>query len=195
MDLGREKSALRLRARAARRSVTHEMREAAAEAIAERVLALPEIERAEAVLLYGASPEEIEPLPLEEALRARGVRIAYPRVAGRRELELHWLDERGQLQRGSFGLLEPSPEAACALPTEIDAVIVPGVAFDAAGGRIGYGRGYYDRLLSGTCGGVPTIGIAFDEQVVERVPCDEADVRMSVVVTPTRTLRCATSRP
>jgi 5-formyltetrahydrofolate cyclo-ligase len=194
-ELWLKKSTLRLRARAARRAITHEMRERAAEAIAERVLALPEIERAEAVLLYGASPEEAEPLPLEEALRARGVRVAYPRVAGRHHLDLHWVDERGQLVEGSFGLLEPSAEAACALPAEIDAIVVPGVAFDERGGRLGYGRGYYDELLSAECAGVPTIGIAYDEQVVAEVPCEERDVRMSVLVTPTRTIRCATSRP
>lgn len=194
-DLAREKSALRLRARAARRAITPELRQAYADAVAERVLALPEIERADAVLLYGASPEEVETLPLESELRARGVRVAYPRVAGRRRLTLHWVDERAELVSGSFGLLEPNAEAACALPAEIDAIVVPGLAFDASGGRIGYGRGYYDYLLSEECMGVPTIGIAFDEQMAERVPCEERDVRMSVMVTPTRTIRCATSRP
>lgn len=188
-----EKARLRVTARAARRALGPEFRAFASEAIAKRVLALPEIEAARAVLLYGASPEEVDMLPLEEVLRARGVRIAYPRVAGRYELELHWLDDRGELVEGSFGLLQPKEDATCALPAEIDAIVVPGVAFDEHGGRVGYGRGYYDTLLAGPCAKVPTIGVAFDEQVVERVPCEARDQRLGVLVTPTRTIRCATS--
>lgn len=192
--VAREKARLRLTARAARRAVAPELRALAADAVAGRVLALPEIGRARGVLLYGASPEELEMLPLEQALRARGVRIAYPRVAGRYELALHWLGDRGELVEGSFGLLQPKHDAACALPGDIDAIIVPGVAFDERGGRVGYGRGYYDTLLAGACSGVPTIGVAFDEQVFTSVPCEERDRRVSVLVTPTRTIRCATSR-
>lgn len=189
------KSVLRLKARAARRAITPEVREAASREVAQRVLLLPEMRDVRAVLLYGASPEEMEPLPLEIALRARGVRVAYPRVHGRKHLALHWVDDREELVTGSFGLLEPSAEATCALPSEIDAIIVPGVAFDVCGGRVGYGRGYYDTLLGGPCEGTPTIGIAFDEQVVAEVPCQPHDRRLDVVVTPTRTIRCATNRP
>lgn len=189
-----EKARLRVTARAARRALGPEVRAHASQSIAERVLALPEIASATAVLLYGASPEEVDTLPLEEALRARGVRIAYPRVAGRYDLELHWLDDRGELVEGSFGLLQPKPDASCALAREIDAIVVPGVAFDERGGRVGYGRGYYDTLLGGECAEVPAIGVAFDEQVFEQVPCQARDRRVNVLVTPTRTVRCATSR-
>lgn len=189
-----EKAAIRMRARAARRALTPEMRLQGSMAIAERVLALPEMQGVGAVLLYGASPEEVETLPVEDALRERGVRIAYPKVVESGQLELHWVEDRYHLERGSFGLLEPGADAACALSAELDAIIVPGVAFDAEGRRMGYGGGYYDVLLSGQCAGVPAIGVAFDEQMVERIPCDVHDQHMDVVVTPTRTLRCATSR-
>lgn len=192
---GHEKSALRLRVRAARRAITPEVRSQAARAVAERVLGLPEVHDAHAVLLYGASPEELEPLPIEEALRERGVRIAYPRVVGRQALALHWVQDREQLVRGSFGLLEPSADAEAALPSAIDAIIVPGIAFDEGGARVGYGGGYYDSLLGGACEGVPSIGVAFDEQVVTGVPCEERDRRVDVLVTPTRTIRCTTRRP
>lgn len=190
-----EKAAIRMRARAARRALTPELRLQGSMAIAERVLELPELQGVGAVMLYGASPEEVETLPIEDALRQRGVRIAYPKVVESGQLELHWVEDRYHLERGSFGLLEPGADAACALPAELDAIIVPGVAFDAEGRRMGYGGGYYDVLLSGRCAGIPAIGVAFDEQMVERVPCDARDQHMDVVVTPTRTLRCATSRP
>jgi len=188
-DLARRKATLRLKARAARRAIGPEMREAAAHAIADRVLALPEMQDVRTVLVYGASPEEADPGPLEAALRGDGVRIAYPRVAGVQGLALHWVDDQAQLVTGSFGLRQPPETAGCALAEEIDAIIVPGVAFDTRCGRLGYGRGYYDTLLGGSCPTVPSIGIAFDEQIVDEVPCDERDWRLSVVVTPTRTLR------
>lgn len=189
-----DKATLRVRARVARRSITPEVREDSSYAIAERVLGLPEMQDAGAVLLYGASPEEVETLPIEQALRERGVRIAYPRVGDHGHLDLYWLNDRSELERGSFGLLEPPEGTDSALPSEIDAIIVPGVAFDAEGGRLGYGGGYYDVLLAGPCAGVPAIGVAFDEQVVSRIPCEEGDQRVCVLVTPTRTIRCATSR-
>lgn len=190
-----EKAAIRMRARAARRALTPEMRLQASIAIAERVLALPEMQNVRAVLIYGASPEEVETLPIEDALRQRGVRIAYPKVVEAGQMELHWVEDRYHLERGSFGLLEPGADAACALPGELDAIVVPGVAFDSTGRRIGYGGGYYDVLLSGQCAGVPSIAVAFDEQMVERVPCDPHDQHMHVIVTQSRTIRCATSRP
>ncbi|MHB1324339.1 MAG: 5-formyltetrahydrofolate cyclo-ligase [Coriobacteriia bacterium] len=191
-DLARRKAMLRLKARAARRAISPEMREAAAHAIADRVLALPEMRDVRAVLVYGASPEEADPGPLEAALRADGVRIAYPRVAGVQGLALHWVDDHAQLVTGSFGLRQPTETAERAHAEDIDAIIVPGVAFDARCGRLGYGRGYFDALLSGSCQTIPTIGIAFDEQIVDEVPCDEGDWRLSAVVTPTRALRPTT---
>lgn len=190
MNARPDKPELRRRAREARRALSPEARDEASAAIARRVLELPELLRATAVLLYGASAEEVDTAPIQQVLRARGVRVALPRVAGPHDLTLHWVDGDDELAEGAFGLREPHGDAACALPREIDAIVVPGVAFDERGGRLGYGRGYYDTLLAGACVGVPTIGLAFDEQMVAEVPCEERDERMSVVVTPTRTIRC-----
>jgi 5-formyltetrahydrofolate cyclo-ligase len=194
-SIARDKSRLRLRARAARRAVTPELRAAAAEAIASRVLALPEFAEVRAVLLYGATPEEADPSPIEIALRARGVRIAYPRVAGPNRLTLHWVDDPTALAGGAFGLLEPAPDASLAAADDLDAVVVPGVAFDERGFRLGFGGGYYDVLLGHWAGHVPTVGIAYDEQIVNACPAEAHDRAVDVVVTPTRTIRCATASP
>ena len=193
-ELDRAKALLRLKARAARRSVLAEERTAASYAIAERVLALPVMEHANAVLLYGASAEEADPVVLESALRERGVRIAYPRVAGPRLLELHWVDGPDVLTEGAFGLTEPRPETPSVSLHRISAIVVPGIAFDADGTRLGFGGGFYDTLLEENENLPPTIGIAYDEQIVEHVPHDERDRPVDVVVTPTRTLRPSTRR-
>lgn len=192
--LNRAKSILRLKSRAARRAVLPELRTACAYAIAERVLNLPEIASAAAVMVYGSSEEEVDVGVLEFALRERGTRIAYPRVAGPRELSLHWVDQSTRLVVGSFGLREPAPGAPLARLSELSALIVPGVAFDPAGNRLGFGGGFYDSLLATMDDGPVSIGIAYDEQVVGEVPHDTHDRPMDIVVTPTRTYRRITMR-
>ena len=194
-ELDRAKTVLRLRARAARRTVLPEMRVAHAYAIAERMLQLPEITRAATVMLYGASPEEADPGVLEGALRDLGKRIAYPRVAGGRELTIHWVDTHDVLVEGPYGLLQPADGTPGAVLSELSAIVVPGVAFDVHGNRLGFGGGYYDTLLGGATSAPPAIGMAYDEQVFAEVPHEDRDWPIDLLVTPTRTLRFATSRP
>jgi len=192
--LNRAKSVLRLRARAARRSVLPELRTAYAYAIAERVLGLPEIAEAPAVMVYGASPEEVDVSVLEFALRERGTRVAYPRVAGPHELTLHWVDEGARMVTGSFGLREPAADAPPTTLDALSALIVPGIAFDPAGNRLGFGGGYYDTLLAHAERVPVTVGVAYDEQLVAEVPHHAHDRKMDIVVTPTRTYRGATTK-
>lgn len=188
-DIRLEKAALRTRARNARRAIPPGARAEAARLLAEHVLALPELDGARTVLLYGAAPEEIDPVVIENELRARGVRIGYPRVAGKAALTLHLVTGPKSLVKGAFGLREPTASAPLLMPEEVDLAIVPGVAFDAAGGRLGYGGGYYDALLAGGLSHALLVGVAFDEQVVARVPREAQDRAVDVLVTPTRTIR------
>ena len=186
-----EKAALRARMRSVRQAVSAQARAAAAEAIAERALELPDLADVRAVLLYGATPEEADPAPLEIGLRARGVRIAYPRVHGPRELALHWVDDPSALVGGAFGLREPAAEAPLALLEDMEAIVVPGVAFDTRGYRLGFGGGYYDALLAACGAAVLSVGVAFDEQIVARLPSEPHDRPVGLVVTPTRVIRPA----
>ncbi|MBN1193222.1 MAG: 5-formyltetrahydrofolate cyclo-ligase [Coriobacteriia bacterium] len=194
-EIDRAKSALRLKARAARRSVQPEMRNAAAYAIAERVLGLPELEGASAVMLYGACEEEADPGVLAFALRELGVRIAYPRVAGLRTLTIHWVDTPDSLVMGPFDLLEPCEAAPVATVSALSVIIAPGVAFDPCGNRLGFGGGFYDSMLGEEEWLPPIVGIAYDEQIFDSVPHDERDRQVDVVVTPTRTIRCRDYQP
>jgi len=167
----------------------HESRDAACAAVARSVLALPEVQHISAVLAYGAMPEEVDITCVIEALWTRGVRVALPRVKGRRELELHWHERGRELCTGAYGLREPCENAPVALPEEIDVLLVPGVAYDANCQRLGLGAGYYDTLLGRLPETTVTIGIAFDEQVVAHVPCGENDRPVDMLVTPTRVIR------
>jgi len=144
--------------------------------------------RAPAVLAYAPTADEVDVAPLVESLRARGARVAYPRVCAPGELTLHWAGPE-DLTPGYCGILEPPADASPVPPAEIDVVLVPGVAFDASCCRLGHGGGFYDRLLPRLAPDALIIGIAFDEQIVDPLPREEHDILMDVIVTPTRVLR------
>lgn len=187
------KSELRFKKRAARRAITPELRASASQLVAARLVALAELADARAVLAYGAMPEELDLDPALDALRERGVRIALPRMVSLRELTLHWERPDGALATGPLGLREPLPDAPLADPSQLDAVLTPGVAFDAEGWRLGMGCGYYDVLFSRLGRSVARIGIAYDEQLADAVPHEATDQPMDVIVTPSRVLRPAGS--
>ena len=136
-----------------------------------------------AVSAYVAIGDEADPAPLLHALRARGHPIALPRVAGRgKPLEFHGYEPGSSLVPGGFGLSEPGRDWPKAEP---DILIVPLLAFDALGYRIGYGAGFYDRTLAKlrAARDVLAVGFAFAGQEFETVPHDENDQRLDWVVT------------
>jgi 5-formyltetrahydrofolate cyclo-ligase len=184
-----EKQALRARVRASRGALSADERTAASEAVAALALGLPETAAVRGVLAYAALPEEIDPAPLVRALRDRGARIAFPRVCGPGMLGLHWVDADEAMTPGHAGIREPAPDSPWASPDDLDLVIVPGVAFDAACGRLGLGGGFYDAFLPTLSATTRTVALGFDEQVVDSVPCDEDDARVDVVVTPSQVHR------
>lgn len=175
-------------AASSRASLSAVARAEAADAVAARVLAIPEATRPGSVLAYAATPEELDAGPLVRALRERGARVAYPRVCDQGELTLHWREDDA-LAPGFCGIPEPSADDSLAAAEEIDMVIVPGVAFDESCCRLGRGGGFYDRLLRRLRPDALTVGVTFDEQVVDALPLEEHDTPVDLVVTPTRTLR------
>lgn len=179
-----DKGELRALAREARRAMTAEERAAAMHAVADIVLALPGVADARTVLGYVATAEELDPAPVLEALRHRGARVALPRVTGPMRLSLHWVTEGDKLVAGALGILEPAQDAPRAEAHEIDLALVPGVAFDAACNRIGYGGCFYDNLLPTLRPDALKVGLAFDAQLVEAVPVEDHDVPLDFVVTP-----------
>jgi 5-formyltetrahydrofolate cyclo-ligase len=191
MDVPEQKRALRKRVRAARAGLAPDARAAASDAAAVRALTLPEVNAARVVLAYAALPEEIDPAPLVRALRERGARVAFPRVCGPGVLALHWADSEKELAPGHAGVPEPHPDSDWATPDAFDLVIVPGVAFDPSCSRLGLGGGFYDALLPTLRAGTPTVALAFEEQVVDAVPCEASDARVDVVVTPSAVHRRA----
>jgi 5-formyltetrahydrofolate cyclo-ligase len=194
-DISAEKRALRREMAERRASLSTAERRARAQAATARMLALPELASlaGRTVSGYVAVRGELDPAAVLDAARAAGADVALPRVAlTTPRLRFHRVDAGAALVPGPSGLLEPdaaSPE----VPVErIDVMIVPGLAFDADGQRVGFGGGYYDeagaRLRAARTRAV-LLGFCYDFQVVARCPTVAADVAVDAVVTERRVLR------
>jgi len=202
------KRELRARMAAARNAIAPEERAARSERIARHVIAAwetgafawsaePEGERPLRLACYIPIRSEADPLPLARWCWARGIPVAAPRVdAAARAMTLHDIAGEAALRPGAYGIREPdaaSPEAALAPGT---LVLVPGLAFDARGGRLGYGGGYYDRLLARhradiDAGAIVLAAPAFSAQLVDAVPVEPHDVRVRYVLTEDGLIDCS----
>jgi 5-formyltetrahydrofolate cyclo-ligase len=188
-DLAAAKHAARLRAREGRACLDKDACRNDAVGVARNLLDLPELASASVVLAYAALPAELDPMPGVSALRKRGATIAYPRIESPGVLGIHEIEHESALVEGPFGLSEPRAGEPRVEAELVDAVIVPAVAFDLQGLRLGYGGGYYDRLLPALRPDCVRIGVAFDEQVLAQLPAEEHDESVDIVVTPTRVIR------
>lgn len=184
------KPELRKQILARRAALSGEERRAKSAAVQQRLLDLPEFQAAGRVLFFVSFSSEVETLPMiEQALRL-GKEVAAPKVmAGQPELELRRLtDPQAQLQPGKLGILEPNDDCPLVSLAEADLIIVPAVAWDERGYRVGYGGGFYDRLLA-RAGDVPKIGLGFECQVISEVPRLAHDLGVDILVTEERVLR------
>lgn len=182
------KRALRREVLARRDAVPAVRRANASAAIAERAMALPELRDARTVMAFWSFGSEVDTAPLLARLHAAGVQIALPRIEDGEVVPIRFEPEDA-VRPTSFGAMEPATGRALP-PGSIDVVLAPGVAFDRAGNRLGYGGGYYDRLLRRVRPEAARIAIAFDLQVVEAVPADRADLRVDAIVTEREVIRC-----
>lgn len=140
----------------------------------------PRIAEAHTVMLYCALPDEVQTLPLINRLARQGKTVLLPRVVSDTEMELRLYTGQEDLREGAYGIMEPVG-AVFGDYRRIDVAVIPGVAFDREGHRLGRGKGYYDRFLSR----VPfiyKIGVCFPFQLVDALPADEHDVCMDCVI-------------
>ncbi|HEY1327308.1 MAG TPA: 5-formyltetrahydrofolate cyclo-ligase [Casimicrobiaceae bacterium] len=182
------KRAMRAAIVSQRDAMPREERAAASQAIAARVTALPAFAAASSVLVTLPFRSEWDSALVALTALAAGKKVIVPRVdVAARVLTLHAVEslERA-IAPGYRGIPEPRADTPAALADEIALALVPGVAFDAEGRRLGYGGGYYDRLLPLLAHDVPRIAGAFDLQIVDRVPAASHDLVIDVVMTPTR---------
>lgn len=170
---------------AARDKLDRGWRRRASAAIVDRIAALPTFRAARRVLLSASFRSEWHASPLIARAIDAGKEVALPRVnEPDRMLELcRIVDPATDVAPGYLGI--PEPVAGCERvdPAEIDWVLVPGIAFDRTGARLGYGGGYYDRLLPLLSARAPRVAGAYSMQVVDSVPSAPHDIRIDTIVT------------
>ena len=182
------KAKLRERIREARDRIPEPERTAAAARVEETVLRLPEVSSAATVAMFDAFGAEIPTARMVSRLLDEGKRVFLPFLdEGGMEMAEVGPDEA--LLPTAYGPREPASRAAVD-PTEIDVIVVPAIAFDRRGHRLGYGGGHYDRYLRRVRPDATRIGIAFEVQVVDQVPASDADERVHLIVTETGALDC-----
>ncbi|GIW87793.1 MAG: 5-formyltetrahydrofolate cyclo-ligase [Isosphaeraceae bacterium] len=195
MSVVSAKRALRQTARAAIAALDPERRRADEAALIDHLLARADFQSARSILLFVACfPEEIDTRPLVDAVLAGGRHLILPRVdRSAHRLILHRVDDPGaQLAPGRLGIPEPHPAQPSLSPdqlAQLDWALIPGLAYDREGYRLGRGGGYYDRLLAIIPPAVPCWSLAFDCQIVECLPRQPHDQPLHGILTPTRTIR------
>lgn len=191
MTMGEEKRAERTRA-LARRADAHARHGAAAGArLAEHGLGFLGIAPGVVVSGFSAIRDEIDPRALLERLDGEGYRVALPVMQGKgRPLQFRAWSPGDEMASGQWGIAEPLPDKAEVYP---DVVLVPLLAFDANGYRLGYGGGFYDRTLERLRARKPVVavGIGYDELKIDVVPHLDYDERLDWVLTPSGPMRCS----
>ena len=164
-------------------------------AIAVYVCALPAFRVSHTVMVYMALPQEVQTMQIITQARQLQKRVAVPVVSGDHLRAVEVSDDPAQLRRGRFGILEPSGTQSVIQPQEIGCIAVPGVAFDVRGGRLGFGKGYYDRFLGQLPATTHRCGLAFGIQVVPCVPQGPHDICMHGIVTEQGYIPCRHTLP
>ncbi|MCH8931575.1 MAG: 5-formyltetrahydrofolate cyclo-ligase [Nitrospinae bacterium] len=193
--LVRQKAAIRRKILDRRQSQDPEVRADHSRRIIAALLRHEAFIQAKAILVYLSKDEEVGTDALLAPAFESGKRVFVP-VVDRDSDELRIAELSGpdiRYQLGPFGIRQPPVEEGLNFvsPEAVDLVVAPGVAFDRKGGRLGHGKGYYDRLLSRLGSHVTRVALAFDFQVLDAVPQDGNDVRMDTLITEKSTMNCS----
>jgi len=178
-------------------------------AIRERLFGLEEFNRTKSLLAYVSFRSEVDTTGFLQDLLNSGKKLVLPAVdPGHKVLKLYEVKSTSELEYGYMGILEPGVRENREVSlSEVDIVIIPGAGFDLKGNRLGYGGGYYDKLLSeirSQVSGIrkkelnqdpqsPTpflIALAYEEQIVEEIPSEPHDIKMDMIITENRLIRC-----
>ena len=179
------KNALRHELLTRRRNLSPAVWQTASEAAQKRLLELELFHRAACIALYAPIQHEVDTALLFAAARTADKKLLYPAVCGN-DLQFREVTELRNLLTGSFGIAEPCATVPDHTIETADLIVVPGVAFDLQGHRVGFGRGYYDRCLSRYPRHGTLVGLCHDFQLLEQVPAEGHDIKMQYIITEKR---------
>lgn len=180
------KAQIRRQALAARDAIPYSDVLSAAVSVREHIRAWQPFRDASCVCSYIAVRSEMSTAGVILRAMESGKTVIIPKVFGDALRFFRIRSLTDDLERGAFGVLEPREGCEEVAAARAGVCLIPGVAFDERGNRIGYGKGYYDRFLRTLPPSVPTLGLAYDCQVLERLPAERNDVPVSFIVTPSR---------
>ena len=147
------------------------------------LLSHSQIQKADYVLMYHSLPDEVDTHSALDQLLAMGKKVLLPKVVSDTEMTIHEYTGADSLQPSeSYGILEPTTPELSIINCQLSIAIVPGMAFDKQGHRLGRGKGYYDRFLS-RIPNIYKIGVCFPFQMLESIPSESTDVVMDEVIT------------
>jgi 5,10-methenyltetrahydrofolate synthetase len=185
-----DKNSLREYVKKQRDMLSQTERMAYSETIMEKIINLKSFENANTIMCFASFGSEVDTYPLLREIIVKGKLLVLPRVEKQNNEKVLGLYKvaslEKQLVKGVFGIMEPDPkECDRAYLSEIELCICPGVVFDRKRNRIGYGGGFYDKLLKADLIKFPKIAIAFDIQVTDAIEPDPFDIPMDKVITET----------
>lgn len=162
-------------------------------AIKRNLFGLEIFKNAKSILMYVSFRSEVDTISHLDDILKLGKKLIVPLVdSNNKSLTLYEIRSDAELAPGYMGIPEPAvgKERIVTLK-EIDLVVIPGTGFDPEGNRLGYGGGYYDRLLAGTEKHIPTIALSFEEQMTDVIPAESHDIKMDTIITAERIIHCA----
>lgn len=158
--------------------------------IKQRLFSLHEFMNAKIIFFYASFKSEVETLAMIKETLEMEKRIVLPKV--RREgrgVKLYEIKDINELSPGHMGIPEPSSPKGYSLSLEeVDLVVIPGVAFDYSGNRLGYGGGFYDMLLADRQKKIPIIALAYEEQLIDKIPSEPHDIKIDMILTDKRVI-------
>ncbi len=166
--------------------------------IEKRLFELDNFKKADSILMYVSFRSEVNTRKFLDDIHKMGKRLILPLVDARHKvLKLYEVKDNSELAPGYMGIPEPDVrENRRVTIKDIDLVVIPGTGFDIQGNRLGYGGGYYDRLLSyeskqlAEVEHIPTVALAFEEQIGEEIPAEPHDIQVDMIITDKRLIRC-----
>jgi 5-formyltetrahydrofolate cyclo-ligase len=179
------KRTLRRSMLAHRKSLSPEEFRSASLHIQKTFLETDNFKRARSVLVYSPIHYEVDTELIVRSALAAGKKVAFPVVIGH-ELIFREVSDFSSLEKGAFGILEPCVSGRLFDVEDADILVVPGVAFDLNGHRIGYGKGYYDKTIHRLEGHGKLVGLCYDFQLVDEILGESHDVKMDLIITDKR---------
>jgi 5-formyltetrahydrofolate cyclo-ligase len=156
--------------------------------IQQALLASAEYSRAKNLVLYASIHNEVDTSLVMHHALTTGKKVFLPVVADK-HLIFREVTEPSTMRKGAFGILEPHGDTGIMHPEQADLVVIPGVAFDVQGHRVGYGKGYYDKALYSLEGQGKLIAVCYDFQLVDKIAGEPHDVKVDMIITEKRVLR------